>query len=100
MPPGGGRRQGEVLADACMAVRGNDQVGRRGDFTGDDKFRIGLHDHLDTGVAGRSSQPIFGIGNDHPHHIHLVLTQHLQGRPAEMAGADEGDPHDIFFRQM
>jgi hypothetical protein len=29
-----------------------------------------------------------------------MLTQHLQGRHAEMTRADKGDPHGIFFRQM
>ena len=81
------------LRDAGMAVGGHDQVGIGRDLRRDDEFGIGLHHDLDSGGLGRGGQPVFAVVDDDPCDLDPVLAQHVEGRHAEMAGADEGNPH-------
>src|SRR5580698_3889169 len=89
---GGGQR---LFADARVAVRCDDQIAPACDFGSDHEFRIGLHNHLNTGCARGRGKPVFSVYNDHPDDVDAVLTQHLQGRHAEMARADKGNPHSL-----
>jgi len=82
-----------LLADAGVAVRGHDQVGIGCDLGGRHQFGIGLHRHLDTGGLGCGGQPVIAVVDHHPDDIDAAFAQHVQGRHAEMAGADEGNPH-------
>src|SRR5205085_6089017 len=78
--------------------RGDDQVGGVGDLRRNHELGIGLHDDLDPrGTRGRR-EAVFGIGHHHPHDIHTLLAQHVQGCHAEMPGADEGNPHGGSIR--
>jgi len=85
-------------ADARVAVRRHDQVGAVGDLGSHDEPWIGLHSDFDTGGAGRCGEPVFGVGNHDACDFDTVLPQHVQRRHAEMAGADEGDPHGRSIR--
>jgi len=85
-------------ADARVAVRRHDQVGAVGDLGSHDKLGIGLHSDFDTGGAGRCGEPVFGVGNHDACDVDTVLPQHVQRGHAEMAGADEGDPHGSSIR--
>jgi len=58
-----------------------------------DDFRVGLYHHLDTGGSGGCRQPVFTVVNDDPRDVDAAFAQHIESRHAEMAGADEGDPH-------
>jgi len=78
-----------------MAVCGDNQVGIRCDFRGGDDFRIGLHDDLDSGGLGCRRQPVFAVVNHDSDNVDAALAQHIEGRHAEMAGADEGDSHRL-----
>ena len=88
--PCGGQR---LLGDAGVAVRRHDQVGTRGDLGGHHELGIGLHHDLDPGGAGGGGQAVFGVGDHDPDDVDAVLAQHVQCRHAEMAGADQGNPH-------
>ncbi len=87
------------MADPGMAMRGHDQVGTVGDFRGDHELGIGLHRDLDSGGPGRRGKPVVGVGHHDPDDVHAVLAQHVESRHAEMAGADEGDPHGGSVRR-
>jgi hypothetical protein len=76
-------------------VRGDDQVGIGRDLPGDHEFRIGLHRDRDSGVAGRGREPVLGVSDDDASDFDAVLAQHVQCRHAEMAGADQGNPHGV-----
>jgi hypothetical protein len=80
-------------ADAGVAVRGHDQIGTISDLRGDYQLVIGLHDDLDSGGTGRRGKPVFGVGHDDPDDLDAMPPQHIKCRHAEMAGADEGNPH-------
>ena len=82
-----------------MAVRRHDQIGIRRDFGGDHELGIGLHDDFDPGGTRRGGKPVFGVGDHHPDDLDAMLPQHLEGRHAEMAGADQGNPHCGSVRQ-
>ena len=62
----------------------------------DHELGIGLHGDLDSGGPGSSGQPVLGVGHHDPGDLDAVFAQHVQGRHAEMAGADKGDPHGFF----
>ena len=47
-------------------------------------------------ARGRRGQPVLGVGDHDADDIDAVLAQHIQGRHAEMAGADEGNPHGVW----
>jgi hypothetical protein len=80
-------------ADAGVAVRGHDQIGTISDLRGDYQLVIGLHDDLDFRGTGRRGKPVFGVGHDDPDDLDAMPPQHIKCRHAEMAGADEGNPH-------
>ena len=85
-------------ADARMAVRRHDQVGAASDFGSPNDLRISLHGDFDPGGSGGGSEPVLRVGHDDAGDFHAVLPQHVQRRHAEMAGADEGDPHGYLIR--
>ena len=64
------------------------------DFRSHHELGIGLHGHLDAGGVRRGGQPVLGVGDHHPDDLDAVFSQHVERRHAEMAGADEGNPHD------
>ena len=84
------------IADAGVAMRRHDQVRSPSAISlATTSFGIGLHDHLDPGGLG-GPRPPAGLRRraDHdPDDVDPMLAQHVQGGHAEMAGADEGDPH-------
>jgi hypothetical protein len=82
-------------ADPGMAVRGDDEIGTGSDFGSRDQFGIGLHHDLDRGRAGSRGEAIFAVSHDHSGDVDLVLPEHVQSCHAEVAGADEGDPHGL-----
>jgi hypothetical protein len=84
-----------LFADARMAVGGDDQVAVFSYFRSHDKFRVHLNGNFNAGGAGRGGEPVFGVRNHHPDDVDAAPAQHLQGRHAEMAGADKGDPHGV-----
>jgi hypothetical protein len=86
----GGQRR---LADTGVAVRGHDQIGAGCDLRSGHEPGFGLHDNLDPGGLRRSREPVLGIGHDDPDDVDTMLAQHIESRHAEMAGADEGNPH-------
>ncbi len=57
---------------------------------------IGLYGDLDLGGTGRRGKPVFGVGHDDPDDFDAVLAQHVECRHAEMAGSDQGNPHDVL----
>ena len=79
-------------------MRRHDQVGAVGDLGSRDQLRIGLHSDFDTGGAGRCGEPVFGVGNHDACDFDTVFSQHVQRGHAEVAGADEGDPHGRSIR--
>jgi hypothetical protein len=79
-------------------LRGDDQVGAIGDLRGHDQFGIGLHGNFDTSGTGRRSEAVFAVGHDDPYNVDTAFAQHVQCGHAEMAGADEGNPHGGYFR--
>ena len=81
------------LADAGVAVRGHDQVGTLGDLPGHHEPGLGLHHRLDPGGLGGCRQAVVGIGHHDPDNVDPMLAQHVEGGHAEMARADEGNPH-------
>ena len=83
------------LADPGMAVRCDDQLSPFGDFGGNDKFWIGLHDDVDPGRFRGGGEAVFTICHDDPRDLDPVLAQHVERGRTEMAGADEGNPHDL-----
>ena len=46
-------------------------------------------------AAPSGGKPVVGFGDDHTSDRDALLAQHVQGRHAEMAGADESDPHNV-----
>ncbi len=89
-------RGGKCLAaDAGVAVGGDDQIGRGRDFRGGHDLRIGLHGDLDIRLAGRGRQAIIAIVHHDARDAKTVLMQHVENDHAEMAGADERDPHSL-----
>ena len=82
-----------------MAVRGHDRIGIGSDFRRGDEFGIRLHRHVDTSGLRRGCQPVLRVMNDDPGDLDPVFAQHVEGRYAEMAGADEGDPH-VFYPSL
>ncbi len=82
-----------LSGDAGVAVRGHDQIGTIGDFRGDHQPGIGLHGDLDAGSTGGRGKPVFAVGDDDPDDLDAVLAQHVECRHAEMARADQGNPH-------
>src|ERR1700720_3284880 len=78
-----------------MAVRGHDQVDVVADLRTRNELGTGLHDDPDPRSPRSRRQPVFGIGHHDPGDLDTVLAQHIQCRHAEVAGADEGNPHDI-----
>ena len=87
------RRQ-RFLADAGVAVRGDDQIGIGRDFRGRRPVWVGLHDDLDSASLAAAANRSSPSCNDDPGDIDAVLPQHVECRHAEMAGADQGDPHE------
>ena len=75
---------------------GHDQVGVRRNLLSRDEPGVGLNNNLDSGGLGGAHQSILCVMHDDPGDIDSVLPQHVQGRHAEMAGADKGDPHGCF----
>src|SRR6185437_4786455 len=86
-----------TLADPRMAVRGHDQVGSGGNRGSFDQFGIGLHDDFDAGGAGGCREAVFAIMHNDPCDFDPMVPEHVEGRYAEMARADEGDPHHHPF---
>ena len=87
-----------IATDPRVAVRGDDQVGPRGDFTGHHEPWIGLHDDFDPRSPCRGGKPVLAIGHHHPGDLDPMVSQHVECRHAEMAGADEGNAHGYPIR--